>query len=489
MKQMLQHLRKTVFLVAFFLFISPGIIFAQDKSQKIQNLLSKYHEYGQFNGSVLVADNGEVIYKGGFGMANMEHEIPNKPDTKHRLGSITKQFTAALVLQLVEKGKLELDAPISNYLPDYTRPAADVVTIHHLLTHSSGIPSYTSFPDFFKDQSRDPYSPKDFVKTFADSTLQFTPGEQFAYSNSGYFLLGHIIEEVTGKTYEQVLQENILDPLDMKDTGYDHHSTILKNRAAGYERIGNGYANAPYLDMSLPYAAGSLYSTVEDMYKWDRALYTDKVLSQESRKLMFTSQIPAGNSEYSYGWMIDKLPVGKTRDSVNMVGHGGGINGFNTLIVRFPEEDDLILLLNNTGGTKLNAMAVGINSILQGAEAEMPKRSLAMEVLPVFMKEGVAAGLNKYKELKTDKSYELNEADLNRAGYSLLQNGKVKEAIEIFKINVAEFPDSWNTYDSLGEAYMVDGQKDKAIANYKKSVEMNPENTNGKEMLAKLREQ
>lgn len=488
MKQMVQHLGKTGFLAAFFL-LAPGMIFAQGKSEQIQDLLSKYHEYGQFNGSVLVVENGEVIYKNGFGMANMEHEIPNTPDTKHRLGSITKQFTAGLILQLVEQGKLELKAPISTYLPDYTGPAAEVVTIHHLLTHSSGIPSYTSFPDFFKEQSRDPYSPKDFVKTFADSTLQFTPGEQFDYSNSGYFLLGHIIEEVTGKTYEQVLQENILDPLNMKDTGYDHHDSILKNRASGYERTGNGYANAPYLDMSLPYAAGSLYSTVEDMYKWDRALNTDKVLSEESRKLMFTPQIPAGSSQYSYGWMIDKMPVGKTRDSVDMVGHGGGINGFNTLIVRFPEEDDLIVLLNNTGGTKLNAMAVGINNILQGAEAEMPKRSLAMEVLPVFAKDGADAGLNKYKELKTDKSYELNEADMNRAGYSLLQNEKVKEAIEVFKINVAEFPDSWNTYDSLGEAYMVDGQKENAIANYEKSIVMNPENTNGKEMLAKLREQ
>lgn len=488
MKQILQHLHKTGFLAAFFFFISSGI-FAQDKSQQIEGLLSKYHEYGQFNGSVLVANNGEVIFKNGFGMANMEHGIPNKPDTKHRLGSITKQFTAALILQLVEQGKLELNAPISTCLPNYAGPAAEVVTIHHLLTHTSGIPSYTSFPKFFKDQSRDPYSPKDFVKTFADSTLQFTPGEQFDYSNSGYFLLGHIIEEVTGKTYKQVLQENILDPLDMKETGYDHHATILKNRAAGYERSANGYANAPYLDMSLPYAAGSLYSTVEDMYKWDRALNTDKVLSEESRKLMFTPQIPAGNSEYSYGWMIDKMPVGKTRDSVNMVGHGGGINGFNTLIVRFPEEDDLIVLLNNTGGTKLNDMAVGINNILQGAEAEMPRRSLAMEVLPVFAKEGVAVGLKKYKELITDKSYELNEADMNRVGYNLLQNEKVEEAIEVFKINVAEFPDSWNTYDSLGEAYMIDGQKENAIANYEKSIQMNTENTNGKEMLAKLREQ
>lgn len=489
MEYLVYNLQKKLFLAGCFLFIGTGILHAQDKARQIENLLSKYHEYGQFNGSVLVADNGEVILKEGYGMANMEHDIPNKPDTKHRLGSITKQFTAALVLQLVEQGKLDLQEPISTYLPEYEGPAENVVTIHHLLTHSSGIPSYTSFPNFFKDHSRDPYSPKDFVKTFADSTLQFKPGEQFVYNNSGYFLLGHIIEEITGNTYEEVLQENILDPLNMNDTGFDHHSTILKNRASGYQKSGNNYENAPYLDMSLPYAAGSLYSTVEDLYKWDRALSSNKVLKEESKKLMFKPHIAAGNSQYSYGWMIDKIAVGKTRDSVNIVGHGGGINGFNTLILRLPEGDDLVVLLNNTGGTNLNDMAVGINNILQGAEAEMPKRSLAMEVLPVFAKEGVDAGLKRYKELKANDTYGLKETEMNQVGYQLLQNGKTKEAIEVFKINVEEFPDSWNTYDSLGEGYMEDGQKEKAIANYQKSIEMNPENENGKQMLEKIRKE
>lgn len=471
------------------LFLSSAVLFGQNKAQQIDNLLTKYHDYGQFNGSVLVADDGEVMFSEGYGMANMEYDIPNTPQTKHRLGSITKQFTAALILQLAEEGKLELDQPISTYLPNYEGPAANVVTIHHLLTHSSGIPSYTSFPNFFQEHSRDPYSPKEFVKKFSDSTLQFTPGERFAYNNSGYFLLGHIIEEVTGKSYEQALQENILDPLNMNNTGYDRHETILKNRAAGYERTGNGYRNAAYLDMSLPYAAGSLYSTVEDLYKWDRALDTNKVLSEESRELMFTPQMPTGNSHYSYGWMIGTMPVGKTQDSIPIVAHGGGINGFNTLIVRFPEEDDLVVLLNNTGGTKLNDMAMGINNILHGIEAEMPKKSLAMALFPVFAQDGVDAGLAKYEDLKSDDTYALNEGEMNQIGYQLLQNGKTKEAIEIFKINVAEFPNSWNTYDSLGEAYMQDRQKEKAIANYKKSIEMNPDNENGKKMLAKIEAQ
>lgn len=285
-----------------------------------------------------------------------------------------------------------------------------------------------------------------------------------------------------------MLSEKILDPLKMKNTGYDHHETILKNRAAGYEKNDSGYVNAPYLDMSLPYAAGSLYSTVEDLYKWDRALYENETLTEVSRKLMFTPHMRDGDSQYGYGWAIGKMPVGKSADSLSIVAHGGGINGFNTLIVRFPEEGDLVVLLNNTGGTRLQEMAQGITNILHGAEAEMPKRSLAMEVLPIFETEGIDAGLKKLEELKIDDSYALREPEMNRIGYRLLQNGKTKEAIAVFEINVAEFPDSWNTYDSLGEGYMIDGEMEKAIENYEKSISMNPDNENGKKMLAKIRE-
>ena len=475
-----------LFTGAFFLFLVTGLK-GQTKAEQIDDLLEKYHEYDQFNGSALVADDGKIIFSEGFGMANLEHNIPNKPETKHRIGSITKQFTAALVLQLVEQGKLQLDQPISTYLPNYEGPAADVVTIHHLLTHSSGIPSYTSFPGFFEEHSRDPKTPAEFVKTFSDSTLQFTPGERFVYNNSAYFLLGHIIEEVTGNTYEQVLKENILDPLNMNNTGFDHHENILKNRASGYERNGSGYVNAPYLDMSLPYAAGSLYSTVEDLYKWDRALETDKILSEASKELMFKPHISAGSSDYGYGWMLGTMPVGKNKDSVKIIGHGGGINGFNSLLVRFPEEDDFVVLLNNTGRTNLQDMVMGINNILHGEKPEPPKKSLAMELLPIFQKDGTAAGLQKFRELQKDSTYSLNEAEMNALGYELLHAGKTKEAIEVFKINVEQFPDSWNTYDSLGEAYMKDGQKEKAIANYEKSIAMNPENENGKKMLEKIR--
>ena len=162
-------------------FLCLFVASAQSKSEQLQNLLNQYHEYGYFNGSALVAEQGEAIYKGGAGHANMEWAIPNQADTKHRLGSITKQFTAALILQLAEEGKIDLHAPVTTYLPDYPEGTGSTITTHHLLTHSSGIPNYTSFPDFFEGMSRNPFTPEEFVKVFADSTLQFTPGEQFNY--------------------------------------------------------------------------------------------------------------------------------------------------------------------------------------------------------------------------------------------------------------------------------------------------------------------
>jgi len=465
-------------------FLSPT--FGQTKTEQLDKLINQYTEYEQFNGSVLVAEKGTVIYKKGFGMANMEWDIPNQSNTKHRLGSITKQFTSMLILQLAEQGKLKLDVPITTYLPEYNKSNGDKITIHHLLTHTSGIPNYTSFPNFFKDKTRDPYTPDEFVEVFADSTLQFTPGEKFSYSNSGYFLLGVLIEKVTGNSYEQVLQENILDPLKMQNTGYDHHSTILKNRASGYEKNGSDYKNANYLDMTIPYAAGSLYATVEDLYLWDQALYTNKLLSKEFMDLLFTKHIPAFGGHYGYGWSVSFEPIGKSKDSVKVIGHGGGINGFNTLISRMPADKNLIVLFNNTGGASLGKMSAAIGGILYNKAYEMPKRSLANTLLDDIKKQGITAALINFKKNKDSDTYALNEREMNIAGYNLLNSDMVKEAIEVFKLNVDAYPKSSNVYDSLGEAYMKDGNSELAIVNYNRSVALNPGNQGGIKALKKL---
>ena len=479
-------LKGTKLIRLFILLISVNVTFGQAKIEQLDELINLYTEYGQFNGSVLVAEKSKILYKKGFGMANMEWDIPNQSDTKHRLGSITKQFTSMLIMQLVEQGKLKLDVPISTYLQDYPKANGDVITIHHLLTHTSGTPNYTSFPGFFRNSSRDPYKPEEFMSVFADSTLEFKPGERFAYSNSGYFILGVIIEKITGKSYEQVLKDNITKPLKMNDTGYDHHATILTNRASGYEKNGSNYRNAHYLDMSIPYAAGSLYSTVEDLYLWDQALYSNQLLSKENMDLVFTKHIPAGQDYYGYGWGIGMKPIGDKNDSTEVIRHGGGINGFNTLITRMPSEKNLIVLFNNTGGAALNEMNTAIMGILYDGSYEMPKKSLANSLFEVIDNNGIDAGLAHFEKSRDSATYSLKENEMNNVGYRFLQAGKVKEAIAVFQLNVASFPESGNVYDSLGEAYLEDGKKELAIKNYSKSVEIDPKNEGGIKILEKL---
>lgn len=487
MKQCSKHFAvKTILIGLFIQLTTLTVSIGQTKMEQIDKLMNLYSEYGQFNGSILVADAGKVIYKKGFGMANMEWNIPNQSDTKHRLGSVSKQFTAMLIVQLAEQGKLKLDAPIATYLPDYPKASGDKITIHHLLTHTSGIPNYTSFPNFAKDLSINMYSPEAFVKVFADLPLEFMPGEKFAYSNSGYFLLGYIIEKVSGKTYEQSLQDNILTPLKMNNTGFDHHETILKNRASGYEKNGKNYSNASYLDLSIPYAAGSLYSTVDDLYLWNQALYTEQLLSTKYKDLIFNSYIPAGPGHYGYGWFINKAFNGEKNDSLTVIEHGGGINGFNTLVSRIPSDKNLVVLLNNTSGANLNEMNKAIRNILYNKPYSLPKKSLANALVDVILEKGIASGLEYFKENKNSNTYAINENEMNSAGYQLLNTGKEKEAIEVFKLNVEAFPQSGNTYDSLGEAYLKNGDKKLAIINYKKSVELNPQNENGKKVLEEI---
>lgn len=468
---------------AIILLFLQSLALAQDKAAKIQEVLSLAHKYRQFNGTALVAENGKVIHKQGYGLANMEWNIPNTPDTRFRLGSITKQFTAALTLQLIEQGKLKLDGKISDYLPDYRKDIGQKVTIHHLLTHTSGIPSYTSQPGFFENVSRNPYKVADFVAKYASGDLEFEPGSKHVYNNSGYFLLGAIIERVTGKTYEQALKENILDPAGMKNTGYDHHNPLIPKRAAGYRKTADGYENALYLDMTIPYAAGAMYSTVEDLFLWDQALYADKLLSAQSKTLMFKPFL----QDYAYGWVVRNASFKQNDQPVQVIGHGGGINGFSTVIQRFPAEKNVIVLLDNTG-QNVGRLSDTIGKILYNQPYEPPKMSIIALLDKTINEKGIEAAIAQYRELKAKQSatYEFAETELNQLGYQLLRSGKVKEAVQIFKLNVEAYPQAFNTYDSLAEAYRTLNERELAISNYKKSLELNPKNTNAVDMLKRL---
>lgn len=466
------------------IFITANSSFAQQTATQIDELMKKYYDYGQFNGAILVAEKGKVVYAKGLGLANMEWSMPNQPDTKFRIGSITKQFTATLILQLVEEGKLKLDGKITDYLTDYRKDTGDRVTIHHLLNHTSGIPSYTSRPDFRTAIMRNPYKITDFVKQLASGDLEFEPGSKFSYNNSGYVLLGAIIEKVTGKSYETVLTERILKPLGMTNSGYDSTSPLLPKRASGYEKRPSGYVNAPYLDMSLPYAAGSIYSTVEDLYKWDQALHEGKILSAESRKLMFTP----GLSNYGYGIRITDETIGKSELKTKIIGHGGGINGFNSLLTRAVDKGQTVVILDNVGqGRRHGQITTSIIGIMNGQPYDPPKQSIAEVLYPIAEKD-VAAAVAEYRKLKATKadSYDFAENELQTLGYQLVGLKRLKDAVEIFKLNVELFPKSSNSYDSLGETYLELGEKDLALTSYKKAIELNPANANAVRIVNKL---
>ena len=463
------------------LVILAAQIHAQTRESKIDALLGTCFERSQFMGSALVAEGGTIVFEKGYGYADLEWEIPNAPDTKFRLGSITKQFTSLLIMQEVQKGTIRLDAPVVTYLPGYPSPQCEKVTIRHLLTHTSGIPNYTDFINFRVERRQ--YTLDQLVGTFSGKPLDFEPGTRWKYSNSGYVLLGAILEKVTGTSYERLLALRILEPLGMKNTGYDHGEVILPKRASGYERIGR-LVNSSFIDMSVPFSAGALYSTVEDLLTWDRALYTDKLLPDSLKKIYFTPVL----NNYAFGWGVQKQPLGISSDSTLFIFHGGGINGFNTLIVRIPARQQLIVLLNNTGNAPLMEIARSIAGILYDRPYAAPRRSIGQALGESIAKVGVAKALESYPSMVKDTAeYILDESAMNGLGYQLLQGGKTKDAIEIFKLNVAAFPKSWNVYDSLGEAYMTDGEKKLAILNYETSLALNAGNTGAAEALKKLK--
>ncbi|WKZ69640.1 MAG: serine hydrolase [Melioribacteraceae bacterium] len=484
-------MRKIFFIIsAIVLIIGIVELNAQEKAGTIDEFIQKTVEYNSFTGSALVADNQEVIFQKGYLFANREWNIPNDIDTKFRLGSITKQFTAAVILKLREEGKLKLEDKITDHIPYYRKDTGEKVSIHQLLIHTSGIPSYTSHPDFFGKDSKRDYTVEEFVKQYCMGDFDFEPGADWAYNNSGYYLLGVIIEEITGMTYAEALHHYILDPLNMKETGFDKYEEIISKRADGYSFLFIEYTNAPYINMELPYAAGSMYSTVGDLFKWDQALYQPGLLTQESLDLMFTPHVAAMGGHYGYGWSIVEKDIDGDDEVEKIISHGGGINGFNTLISRIPEKGQLIVLLNNTGGAPLGFMSNQIYNIINGLDFEYPKKGIALAVYQKYVDEGIDEALNYYSKLKESDQLDLfyrDRAEFNSLGYYLMNTkNDLSAALKVFELNMNEYSDWYNAYDSYAEALMKTGNNEKAIEYYKKSVDMNPGNQNGIEKLKEL---
>lgn len=323
-------------------------------------LLSEQFKANETGCAALVAQKGQVIYKKAFGMANLELDVKMQPDMIFRIGSITKQFTAVAILQLMEQGKLSLQDDITKFIPDYPTQGK-TITIEHLLTHTSGIQSYTGMKKFGEIMQKD-MKPEELIAFFKNEPMEFEPGTQWKYNNSGYVLLGYIIEKITGKTYPQYLEENFFQPLGMTHSYYGDDSKIIKNRAAGYQPGPNGVENAAPMSMTLPYAAGSIQSTVGDLFKWHQALHAYKLVKKENLEKAFTEYKLADGkgAKYGYGWALGDIKGSPT------IEHGGGINGFLTNAIYLPKEDVFVVVFSNSNAkspdivsTKMAAAAIG----------------------------------------------------------------------------------------------------------------------------------
>src|SRR5215470_16639271 len=315
------------------------------QSGTVAKLADEFLSKREFNGVALVARDGRVLFEKAYGLANRELVVPNKLETKFRLGSVTKQFTAMAIMILAERGKVHLSDPICDYVENCPKTWA-AVSVRHLLAHTSGIPSFTDLPDNDKYE-RLPMTPLATIARFRDKPLDFAPGDRFAYSNSGCLLLGYIIERASGEKYEDFLRKNIYEPLGMLDSGYDHPRVILKDRASGYTKENRHVVNATYMEMDTPFGGGSMYSTVGDLLRWDQALYTEKLVSEKSLAQIFTPvkiPYPKGwwsHHEYGFGWSLTKW-FGRS-----LIWHEGGIGGFASVIFRYPEDRTVVVVLQN----------------------------------------------------------------------------------------------------------------------------------------------
>ncbi len=451
---------------------------AQNKAGKIDRLITAYYQNGVFNGVVLVSEKGKVIYKKTFGVADREWDIPATIDSKFKIASLSKSFTAMLILQLAESGKIRLDGTIKDYCPDYSGKGGDSITIHQLLTHTSGIPRDND-PEVEAIQERLPHGLRDMVGYAEKADLVFTPGAGFNYSNLGYNILAYIVERVSGKSFDVVLKENILDPAGMHNTRQFNNDRIEKKLVTGYEyKLLYGYENAVMFDHTYTVGPGGMISTVEDLYRWDQALYSNELLGSDLSAKMFT---PYSTGKYGYGWFINKRKITEGDDSIMVADHAGSINGFGSYMARILSDSSFVVVLKNQrSDTYIDpafAPDIGqqIISIMYGEKINLPKKSIARHIAVLIGSSGIDSAIAEYyRIIKSDSgNYLTGEPELNKLGIELYFKYKMtNDALKIFEVNMLQFPGSYNTYDSY--AYVLMQKKDylNAIKYYKEGLDI-----------------
>lgn len=353
----------------------PSVAQEVPKAERFDEMLTRYHDRGFINGSVLIGTHGKIIYATGFGEANLETHAPNTPRTKFGIGSITKQFAAALVLQQVTEGRIRLDGAVSDYLPWYRQDTGKRITIEQLLHHTSGLPGDFDAPAFNATAiGATRMEPQPFVEKYCETDLTAEPGAKWQYSNCGYDILGLILERVTGARFAELLRQRILEPLDMRDTGLDQNGLVLSNRALGYERhFGPTYTRGPHLDLTHSFSAGAMYSTTEDLFRWSEAMSSDALFPKEIREQIFRP----GLGDWGYGWFITKISADQPGAGNTVEDMRGDMPGnFFSSIARYPDQDTVIIVLRNGYGSS-ERLEANLQAVLFGQSPRAPSRKPA----------------------------------------------------------------------------------------------------------------
>ena len=490
---------------------------AQSRADRVRTYLQAFHDLRLFHGAALVIEDGEVLFEGAFGEADVVAGAANTAQTRFRIASLTKQFTAALILRLDEEELLRIDDPVGRYIEEYPPENAERITLHHLLTHTSGLPSYTNLPGFMESRTEIPLSPGEILALTWEKPLSFEPGTDFEYSNSGYVLLGWIAERVTGMSYEEALQSYVLGPLELTDTGYDHHVVPAEGHATGHTRELTGYRSARLIDPSLPHAAGMLYSTVGDLARWATAMFpsgiavavgeppgndtddeageeiegqTGEEIEDETGAASADPSSSAGGAlfrnaatlarmttpalqSYAYGLVVRSRPIGHDSD-VPIIEHSGGIFGFSSQLRVFPDQESLIVLLDNTS-SDLGRILEGLTNILWGVEAVLPKPSIAERLLPIVQSGGVEAAMSRYDNWRLTRP---DEYDYSPAQLFMLAGHFREEdpatAIAILEAYVKTTPEAAGVRFALSELHEEAGDLESAVAHITAALTYEP---------------
>lgn len=458
---------------------------AQTKKEKLSVIMKTYHQYNMFDGAVLVAENGKIIYKDAYGLANREWNIPNSTDTKFMIGSISKPLTATLVLLLVQKGFISLNKTVEDYLPEFKNKPAAKVTIKQLLSHTSGITNYDIIKDFFPRISRQSFTREAYVKIYCDSALAFAPGSRYMYSSWGYFTLGYIIEKVTGKSYEQAMKDEIFSKLKMQNSGSYLHTQIVPKRASGYDYGFGNYVSADFRDQSNTMGTGDIYTTVEDLFKFHMAIANYTLLNKELTNEMFTPGMrPA---RYGYGWFNQNFRY-TTTDSISANYHLGSTEGFIAFMIRIPATNSMAVILCNSAPTDFFGIIKNLLRVLYNKPVEL-KEPVHKKMETIIATDNAEEAVAEYKKMKSDTAhYYVDWLQMYFLGEKLFNLKRYDDARIIAENNVIEFPERDLVALSMANIYLALNRKKDAILFYKKTLQLNPESEEAKNRLKELLE-